>query len=35
MSLNTFINNNNVTVIGGREMPERQALSQVVKPKAD
>lgn len=30
-----FINNNNVTVIGGREMPERQALSQVVKPKAD
>jgi hypothetical protein len=30
-----FINNDNITVVGGKEMPERQALSQVVKPKAD
>jgi hypothetical protein len=30
-----FINNNNVNMIGGKEVPERQALSQVLKPKAD
>jgi hypothetical protein len=30
-----FINNNAVTVVGNEEMPERQALSQIVKPKTD
>jgi len=30
-----FINNNNTTVIGNKEMPEKQALSQVIRPKAD
>ena len=30
-----FINNNSTTVIGNKEMPERQALSQVIKPKTD
>jgi len=30
-----FINNQNTTVIGNQEMPERQALSQVVRPKTD
>jgi hypothetical protein len=30
-----FINNTATTVIGSQEMPERQALSQVIKPKAD
>ncbi len=30
-----FINNNATTVIGGQEMPERQALSKVIKPKTD
>jgi hypothetical protein len=30
-----FINNKSTTVIGGKEMPERQALSQVIKPKVD
>ena len=30
-----FINNNAVTVVGNQEMPERQALSQIVKPKTD
>jgi hypothetical protein len=30
-----FINNNSTTVVGGKEMPERQALSQVIKPKVD
>ena len=30
-----FINNNATTVIGNQEMPERQALSQVIKPKTD
>jgi hypothetical protein len=30
-----FINNTATTVIGGEEMPERQALSQVIKPKTD
>ena len=30
-----FINNNATTVIGNKEMPERQALSQVIKPKTD
>lgn len=30
-----FINNKSITVIGGEEMPERQALSQVIKPKVD
>ena len=35
LNANQFINNSNITVIGGQEMPERQALSQVIKPKAD
>jgi hypothetical protein len=35
LNANQFINNNNTTVIGGEEMPERQALSQVIKPKTD
>lgn len=30
-----FINNENTTVIGNQEMPEKQALSQVIRPKAD
>jgi hypothetical protein len=30
-----FINNTATTVIGNQEMPERQALSQVIKPKTD
>lgn len=30
-----FINNNAKTVVGNEEFPERQALSQVIKPKAD
>jgi hypothetical protein len=30
-----FINNNAVTVVGNQELPERQALSQIVKPKTD
>jgi len=30
-----FINNDAVTVIGNQEMPERQALSQVIRPKTD
>lgn len=30
-----FINNNAVTVVGNQEMPERQALSQIVQPKTD
>jgi hypothetical protein len=30
-----FINNKSTTVIGNQEMPERQALSQVIKPKTD
>jgi hypothetical protein len=30
-----FINNNATTVVGNQEMPERQALSQVIKPKTD
>jgi hypothetical protein len=30
-----FINNNATTVIGNKEMPVRQALSQVIKPKTD
>jgi len=30
-----FINNNNVNIIGGKDVPERQALSKVLKPKAD
>jgi hypothetical protein len=30
-----FINNRATTVIGGEEMPERQALSKVIKPKVD
>ena len=30
-----FINNTATTVIGSEEMPERQALSQVIKPKTD
>jgi len=35
LNASSFINNNNTTVIGNQEMPERQALSQVVKPKTD
>lgn len=31
----TFINNKATTVVGLQEMPERQALSQVIKPKTD
>jgi len=31
----SFINNNAVTVVGNKEFPERQALSQIVKPKTD
>jgi hypothetical protein len=30
-----FINNNATTVVGNEEMPERQALSQIIKPKTD
>lgn len=30
-----FVNNNNTTVVDNQEFPERQALSQVVKPKID
>jgi hypothetical protein len=30
-----FINNNAMTVVGNQEFPERQALSQIVKPKTD
>lgn len=30
-----FINNNAVTVVGNQEMPERQPLSKVIKPKTD
>ena len=30
-----FINNNNVNTIGGKQVPERQALSKALKPKAD
>jgi hypothetical protein len=30
-----FINNTNTTVVGNKEMPERQSLSQVIKPKTD
>lgn len=30
-----FINNTNTTVIGNQEMPERQSLSQVIRPKTD
>ena len=30
-----FINNTNTTVVGNQEFPERQALSQVIKPKSD
>lgn len=30
-----FINNDAVTVVGNQEMPERQALSQIVKPNTD
>jgi hypothetical protein len=30
-----FINNNNVNIIGGKTVPERQALSKALKPKAD
>jgi len=31
----TFINNNNTSTIAGQVVPERQALSKVLKPKAD
>jgi|11_taG_2_1085331.scaffolds.fasta_scaffold00697_13 hypothetical protein len=31
----SFINNNATTIIDNKEMPERQALSQVIKPKSD
>ena len=30
-----FINNTNTTVVGNQEMPERQSLSQVIRPKTD
>jgi hypothetical protein len=30
-----FINNSNTTVVGNKEVPERQALSQIILPKAD
>lgn len=30
-----FINNPNITVVGNKEVPERQALSQIILPKAD
>jgi hypothetical protein len=30
-----FINNNNINTIGGKTVPERQALSKALKPKAD
>jgi hypothetical protein len=33
--IGTFVNNTNVNEIGGEEVNERQALSQVLKPKAD
>jgi len=33
--LGTFVNNTNKNVINGKEVQERQALSQVLKPKAD
>jgi hypothetical protein len=35
LNASPFINNTNTTVIGNQEMPERQALSQVIKPKTD
>lgn len=35
LNANQFINNSNTTVIGGEEIPERQALSQIIKPKTD
>jgi len=31
----SFINNTSTTVVGNEEIPERQALSQIVKPKTD
>ena len=31
----TFINNNNTATIAGKVVPERQALSKALKPKAD
>jgi hypothetical protein len=31
----SFINNNNTATIAGQVVQERQALSQVLKPKAD
>ena len=31
----TFINNNNVDRINGRVVPEKQALSKALRPKAD
>lgn len=35
LNANEFINNTNTTVIGNQEVPERQALSQVILPKTD
>ena len=35
LNASPFINNTNTTVIGNKEMPERQSLSQVIKPKTD
>ncbi len=32
---NTFINNNNTSTIAGKIIPEKQALSKILKPKAD
>lgn len=31
----TFLNNQNTTIVGGKEFSERQALSKVIKPKTD
>lgn len=31
----SFINNTSTTIVGNQEMPEKQALSQVIKPKTD
>lgn len=35
LNASPFINNSNTTVVGNKEIPERQALSQVILPKAD
>ena len=35
LNAGSFINNTNTTVVGNQELPERQALSQVILPKTD